>query len=697
MFLKLKFGFLESKNSNVKDKKVYNSLDDSEVGIYSGQIKDGEMYGQGELTLVKSGKVFIGNFKQNFIYTGKLTYDHNVYEGSFSAFELKGEGVHHWKDIIEYNGEFNNGKYHGKGKRIRKKYLHSGLFAVTLEGNFENGEPSGKCVAIYANGTVYDGEFANGQRSGFGICKYKDGKGKNHDGSDCIEGYDYNGEEGFVYEGEWYQNKRHGNGKLKNAEGAILVEGIWENNQIKNGNGKKSYENGDIYEGQSKDGEPHGVGVKTFVSGSIYKGDWKEGKRDGQGKMTWNIDSKNYPVKKGYTYDGQWQDDKFTGEGVVRNAEGELVCEGTWEKNKFTEGTFSGEINIGLEVEKTRILNEIDETIRAFNTTEDEEIKEMCEAELPSLKEQLVNLENDIIEDPKDFYAGEMFNSLPHGKGKAIFSSEIEYEGDWEYGKFNGKGKYKSTFSDTYDGDWLEGDFTGIGEYRDDRISYMEEIYIGEWENWKYNGEGKHTYCGIEYIGSWFENHRHGNGKMFNSTEYSSEEESSISWKNEEGFYFFHFLVKGKRSHYDGKVEEGIFIPEVFYEGVNTFNSVCLNTKIQEYLNVKDFQSAIELCEETINYTITKLSDTDPWQDEKPSQEDILFDYVLYPYADGEKEECSIDWRASLNLKAEILALIEDIQNQQLKNSIEAISFLTQNTNENEEKNDQSDDFDDFA
>jgi hypothetical protein len=53
---------------------------------------------------------------------------------------------------------------------------------------------TGKAVASYPNGDVYDGDFADGIREGRGTYRY----GKNGD----------------VYQGEWFENLKHGIGKM---------------------------------------------------------------------------------------------------------------------------------------------------------------------------------------------------------------------------------------------------------------------------------------------------------------------------------------------------------------------------------------------------------------------------------------------------------------------------------------------------
>jgi len=47
---------------------------------------------------------------------------------------------------------------------------------------------------------------------------------------------------------------------------------------------KKTYPNGDVYEGNLKDDQPHGKGKMTYIEdGRVYEGDWVDGKRNGKG------------------------------------------------------------------------------------------------------------------------------------------------------------------------------------------------------------------------------------------------------------------------------------------------------------------------------------------------------------------------------------------------------------------------------
>ena len=80
-----------------------------------------------------------------------------------------------------------------------------------------------------------------------------------------------------VYEGQWDDGKRHGQGKYTYADGDAY-EGQWEDNMY-HGRGKFMYASGSAYEGQYKDGKRHGQGTRTYSDGTVYEGQWEDGRR----------------------------------------------------------------------------------------------------------------------------------------------------------------------------------------------------------------------------------------------------------------------------------------------------------------------------------------------------------------------------------------------------------------------------------
>ena len=56
-----------------------------------------------------------------------------------------------------------------------------------------------------------------------------------------------------------------------------------------NGNGIKKFANGDIYEGEFKDGKMNGEGVYYFSNGDKYEGEYINNTISGKGKSKINI------------------------------------------------------------------------------------------------------------------------------------------------------------------------------------------------------------------------------------------------------------------------------------------------------------------------------------------------------------------------------------------------------------------------
>ena len=68
-----------------------------------------------------------------------------------------------------------------------------------------------------------------------------------------------------------------------------------------NGQGVKTYTNGDKYDGDLKDDLPNGRGVITYASGNKYDGEWKDNQQNGRGVLTY---------ANGNKYDGEYKDGK---------------------------------------------------------------------------------------------------------------------------------------------------------------------------------------------------------------------------------------------------------------------------------------------------------------------------------------------------------------------------------------------------
>jgi hypothetical protein len=128
---------------------------------------------------------------------------------------------------------------------------------------------------------------------------------------------------GDVFEGEYKDGKKN-KGKYRFATGSVY-EGPFLNDK-KEGRGSFKFASGDVYEGEYKDGKKEGKGVMKFGSGAVYEGEWKDDKKNGKGTMKF---------ANGNVYEGEWKDDKKHGKGAMKYAEGK-VEDGEWREGKFS-------------------------------------------------------------------------------------------------------------------------------------------------------------------------------------------------------------------------------------------------------------------------------------------------------------------------------------------------------------------------
>ena len=117
--------------------------------------------------------------------------------------------------------------------------------------------------------------------------------------TNCIGTYTW--ENGDKYVGEHKDGKSHGQGTF-------------------------TWGNGDKYVGKYQDGKRHGEGTYTYASGNKYVGRWKNGNYHGQGTFTFADGSKDV---------GEWENNKLNGYAIQYNADGTIRREGIFKDDEF--------------------------------------------------------------------------------------------------------------------------------------------------------------------------------------------------------------------------------------------------------------------------------------------------------------------------------------------------------------------------
>lgn len=225
-----------------------------------------------------------------------------TYEGEWVDGVTEGQGTIVWDSGDHYEGEWKDGMRNGQGT-----YTSTEGDGYVYEGEFQNNERSGKGTMTWGKDgetTIYEGDFADNWINGYGTCTWPSG--------DHYEGEWKNGKfngkgtmtyaGGSVYEGEFVDNKKNGEGIWTKSDGTVVTENWIYGKKVET----LTLEDG-TYTGGVTDGKPDGQGKMEYTNGQVYEGEWKNGVRSGQGRCTW---------PDGGYYDGEWANDKWNGQGT---------------------------------------------------------------------------------------------------------------------------------------------------------------------------------------------------------------------------------------------------------------------------------------------------------------------------------------------------------------------------------------------
>jgi len=249
------------------------------------------------------------------------------YKGNFKKGLLHGKGIFYFSNGDRYTGDWKDQNRHGYGKFVFKSgNIYTGYFVKnafegkgTMEytngekykGDWVDNEKSGKGIYFFNNREKYDGEFKDGQFHGKGSYFYSDGA---------------------VFVGMWDSNRKHGQGSFfSNGE---VIAGNWDQGVLKEhetslaetssisrieahtfnydlkdcntlyckaGKGTYTYADGTRFEGEFKDGKPHGEGITFYSSGDRYIGGWVNHAPEGRGVMHFT---------NGKVYGALWEEGK---------------------------------------------------------------------------------------------------------------------------------------------------------------------------------------------------------------------------------------------------------------------------------------------------------------------------------------------------------------------------------------------------
>jgi len=136
--------------------------------------------------------------------------------------------------------------------------------------------------------------------------------------------------DGGRYEGEVRNGKPHGSGRILYASDdpvRLGYDGNWVNGK-RHGQGQMLWRNRDAYTGNWKEGLEDGEGTCDFANGNKYVGYWKDGAENGEGTCYY---------ANGDKYVGNWENGLWNGKGHLYTRDGHEYS-GIWKSKVILEG-----------------------------------------------------------------------------------------------------------------------------------------------------------------------------------------------------------------------------------------------------------------------------------------------------------------------------------------------------------------------
>ncbi len=231
-------------------------------------------------------------------------------------------------------------------------------------------------------------------------------------------------DEGNVYEGELRDGVRHGTGRMEWVDGTVY-EGDFREGKI-HGNGKMSVPDGEVYTGTFENGIRHGYGILDFLNGDIYEGSFVKGVISGEGSFQEKATGDFYrglflrgkrhgegtlSYEDGRTYQGWFREGLKEGFGELYQSDGNTY-----------RGFFSQDFRHGEGVLDDRAQNSLH-----FQTWDNGEL----------VSNELIEVVENcrlVIEGQEWMFSGDQcIDGLAHGEGRAVNKDGSAYI---SYGKF---------------------------------------------------------------------------------------------------------------------------------------------------------------------------------------------------------------------------------------------------------------------
>lgn len=311
-------------------------------------------------------------------------------------------------------------------------------------------------------------------------------------------------ENGDLYDGEWKDGMYNGQGYLLYADGNYYKGAFVEGKR--SGYGILQCTNGDRYEGNFLNDRENGELNCYYADGTFYKGNWVDG--------DWTHGT--YKNQVGTTFTGDWSDRWHCGIGTIQYTDG-TKYEGSWRDynrngngklyrndGSIYEGIWSGDGNSGDGTvsypDKSGYKGtwqNLERSGKGVLTTADGYIYES-----EFWKENTINASAKITYADGNKYEGDVVNMIPNGQGVMNMANGDKYTGRFVNGKAEGDFRLTTTqgvTTEIFDGkrsigddEWAEGHFVNnvIQEPARYTTSNGTNIYGRKISKGVYTGQG---------------------------------------------------------------------------------------------------------------------------------------------------------------------------------------------------------------
>jgi tetratricopeptide (TPR) repeat protein len=492
------------------------TYDDDYLYVYEGDIREGQRHGNGRMT-----------FKNDDVYDGAWDCDvpsgHGVFvqasdgpafgcESGVTGFEGdRYDGS--WLDGLRHGActyTFGNGEefhctwHHGRAwnGRGRIKDDDGNLY----EGDIREGQRHGNGCMTFKNGHVYNGAWYHGQRHGNGRMTFKNddvydgawdcdvpsGHGVFVQASDgpafgCESGV--TGFEGDRYDGGWLDGLRHGACTYTFGNGEEF-HCTWHHGRAWNGRGRIKDDDGNLYEGDIREGQRHGNGRMTFINSDVYDGEWYHDQRHGFGNHRWTNGDfyqgafcYNERIGRGRmqlgstSYDGEWGRHTRTEESCMQGIGRQVFSGGDYLEGRFINHKLSGSGKY------------VDVNNHSYEATFDGRRCNVLFSDGKRFRGEM-NVFGTFKWSNQNIYEGDVKDGMMHGWGKFEWSNGDTYEGEMQKDSINGRGIFKAV-----------ADGAAIGSVH--RVNRGDK-YVGWWKDGLRHGACTYTFGnGEEFHCTW--------------------------------------------------------------------------------------------------------------------------------------------------------------------------------------------------